>query len=373
MCALCDGGGPVGPAVGRRALLSGLGAAGLALGAVACGSSGQAAAQSTGAVGSAKLELVLLGTKAGPPPSADRAGISTALVVDGQVYLIDAGRASVTQYAKAGLSLGALRGIFLTHLHIDHIADYFNYFVLGGYPDEGMIGAKGPVAVYGPGPAGGLLPKFGGGNAPVVAPQDPTPGTRALTENWNRAVAYSSNVFIRDTGASDPMALMNIHEIQIPAIGADFTNRAPTMQPFEVMRDDKVRVTAVLVPHGPVFPAFAFRFDTAYGSVTFSGDTTYTDNIPTLAHNTDVLVHEAINLEGSSLSAVEHNHMVTSHVEVQKVGAIAQRAGAKRLVLSHIADLASPHIDSSKWHDWASTGYSNNVIIGDDLQYIPVH
>jgi ribonuclease BN (tRNA processing enzyme) len=82
---------------------------------------------------------------------------------------------------------------------------------------------------------------------------------------------------------------VNVHEIPLPDVGATFTNTAPAMQPFPVMSDDKVKVSAVLVPHGPVFPAFAFLFDTAYGSVTFSGDTTYTDNIPTLAHNTDLL------------------------------------------------------------------------------------
>jgi ribonuclease BN (tRNA processing enzyme) len=55
------------------------------------------------------------------------------------------------------------------------------------------------------------------------------------------------------------------------------------IKPFIVMKDDKVTVTATLVPHGPVFPAFAYRFDTKYGSVTFSGDTTKSTNLITLA------------------------------------------------------------------------------------------
>ncbi|MER5391002.1 hypothetical protein [Saccharopolyspora sp. NPDC002686] len=65
-----------------------------------------------------------------------------------------------------------------------------------------------------------------------------------------------------------------------------------------VMEDDRVKVSAVLVPHGPVFPSFAFRFDTAHGSVTFSGDATCTDNLVKLARGSDILVHEAINLRG---------------------------------------------------------------------------
>jgi len=277
---------------------------------------------------------------------------------------------AVTQFARAGLKFGSIRSIFLTHLHIDHIADYFNFFVLGGSTGADQIAAGKPVPVYGPGPAGGLSPKFGGGDAPVVGAPDPTPGTVALTQDWNEAVAYSSDVFIRDSDGRDPMTMMDVHEIEIPAVGADFANRAPVMQPFEVMRDDKVRVTAILVPHGPVFPAFAFRFETAYGSVTFSGDTTYAENIPTLAKDTDVLVHEAINLQGSSLPPTLHNHMIESHVEVQKVGSIAAKAGAKQLVLTHVADLAHPQLDPKQWQSWAQTGYNGKVTVGSDLQRI---
>ncbi|MFF9127713.1 MBL fold metallo-hydrolase [Streptomyces sp. NPDC014889] len=316
--------------------------------------------------------MVLLGTQAGPPPTPDRAGISTALLVDGHIYLIDCGRSSVTQFARAGLDFSAIRSIFLTHLHIDHIADYYNYIVLGGAEVNGGLGSRGPVQVYGPGPAGGLPPKFGGGAAPVVAPSDPTPGTRTLTQKWTEAVAYSSNVFIRDSGVRDPNTLLEVREIELPEVGADFTNTAPLMQPFPVMSDDKVKVSAVLVPHGPVFPSFAFRFDTEYGSVTFSGDTTHTPNIPALAKNTDLLVHEAINLQGAQLSPALHNHMLESHVEVQKVGAVAHEAGAKRLVLSHLVDFAHDSLDAPQWRRWAKQGYDGEVVVGSDLQYLTV-
>lgn len=360
------------PAAGRRILLAGLGGIGLALGMAACGQSAVTPAPTTTrAAGTSKLELILLGTRAGPPPVPDRAGISTALVVDGHTYLIDCGRASVSQFSKAGLKFGSIRSIFLTHLHIDHLADYYNYFVLGGANFTDPLGASGPVVVYGPGPARGLPPRAGGGTAPTVAVADPTPGTKAMTGNLNAAFAYSSNILMVDGGAN-PTTPIDVHEIQIPPVGADFTNRAPVMQPFPVMSDGTVTVSAILVPHGPVFPAFAFRFDTEYGSVTFSGDTTYTDNIPTLAKNTDVLVHEAINMEGAKLSSDLRNHSLESHVEVQKVGPIAQRAGAKKLVLTHIADSRPGPLDAQQWHAWAQQGYNGEVIVGTDLQRIVV-
>ena len=64
-----------------------------------------------------------------------------------------------------------------------------------------------------------------------------------------------------------------------------------------VHEDENVRVTAILVEHPPVAPAFAFRFDTAEGSVTISGDTAPTQNLVRLARDTDLLMHEAIDFD----------------------------------------------------------------------------
>ncbi|MFI6495529.1 MBL fold metallo-hydrolase, partial [Streptomyces sp. NPDC050564] len=75
----------------------------------------------------AALSLVLLGTNSGPPPLAGRYGISSALVVNGKTYVVDCGRGAVTQYMRAGLSMPSLAGIFLTHLHADHMVDYYSF------------------------------------------------------------------------------------------------------------------------------------------------------------------------------------------------------------------------------------------------------
>ena len=59
----------------------------------------------------------------------------------------------------------------------------------------------------------------------------------------------------------------------------------PTMEPVVIYPEDDhgVQVTAILVQHAPVFPAFGFRFDTPHGSVVFSGDTGPCDNVVRLA------------------------------------------------------------------------------------------
>lgn len=361
----------------RRSMLAGVGSAAATLGLAACSSSSASAAARTGTAGHtptgtagtpSKLEIVLLGTYAGPPIQPHRTGISTALVVDGHTYLVDCGRASATQYVKSGLRLSDLDSILLTHLHADHVADYYNFFLLGGsIPNQRHDTLGGPVKIFGPAPAGGLPPKFGGGTTPIVAPQNPTPGTLTMTARCHEAYAYSSNVFARDMGVRDIRTRTDVHEIALPDLGATFRDRAPTMKPFPAMRDDHVTVTAILVPHGAVFPSFAFRFDTRYGSVTFSGDTTYSDNVITLAHGSDVLLHEAINLRGSSLPDTVRDHMLQSHVEVQKVGSIAQRAGVRHLILTHIGDLAHGTIDTDQWTRWARHGFGGKVTVGQDL------
>ncbi len=48
-----------------------------------------------------------------------------------------------------------------------------------------------------------------------------------------------------------------------------------------------------LVEHAPVFPSFAFRFDSEQGSVVFSGDTGPCRNLVRLARNADVQVIDA--------------------------------------------------------------------------------
>ncbi|WP_157554931.1 MBL fold metallo-hydrolase [Nocardia crassostreae] len=360
-------------------LASGLAAAAF-LGLTACDStkgkdaaSGSAASSSVPKTG---VHLNTLGTEAGPPPSAKSVGISSALVVDGKVYVIDCSRSSVTQFAKAGLAFGDLAGIFLTHLHADHIADYYNYFLLGGWLLQPDAPGFRPVPAYGPGSAGGLPHREGGGSAPVVAPSDPTPGTVTLTNKLTEAYAYSMNIFARDAWLADPNSLMAVHDIELPPVGADWNNTSPTMSPFPVMADDRVKVSATLVRHDDVFPAFAFRFDLDGGkSVTFSGDTVKSDNLITLAHGTDLLVHEAIfdipaHPEASATpGTMPADYMQRSHTSAREVGEVAQAADAQRLVISHYV----PGTPESEWVSRIrSGGYTRDTTVAADLQTFEV-
>ena len=135
--------------------------------------------------------------------------------------------------------------------------------------------------------------------------------------------------------------LLDVHDIELPpGTGADpLGDTAPAMEPFTVMEDDRVEVTAILVPHGPVFPSFALRFDCDEGSVVFSGDTRASDNVVRLARDADILVHEVLDLEFYEQLGVPGpllEHFKQGHTLTTEIGALAQSAGVRTLVLSHL-------------------------------------
>jgi ribonuclease BN (tRNA processing enzyme) len=353
------------PTMSRRRLLGAIGVSATVLASadlLARESAAKAAPVTAG------LSVTLLGTNGGPPPLAARFGISSALTVNGKTYVIDCGRGSMSQYVRAGLSLSSMAGIFLTHLHSDHTVDYFSFPLLSA-----TTGVFQSTEVYGPGPAGeqSLVPSAPG----------PVPGTAAMTSLANQAFAASTTFFKAENIGADPATLVNVHEVMPPAsAGASLSTPAPAMAPFTVVETSDVKVTAILVPHGAVYPAYAYRFDTDHGSVVFSGDTAPTPNIIRLAHQADLLVHEAVDLatyEQLGLPPALLAHLQAVHTDVSLLGQIAAAAEAKNLVASHLGPGDPSILSDAGWRkalrDGAQqAGFRGGMTLGADLMQIPV-
>ena len=134
-----------------------------------------------------------------------------------------------------------------------------------------------------------------------------------------------------------------------------------------------VQVSAVLVQHAPVFPAFGFRFDTPNGSVVFSGDTGRCDNVVRLATGADVLVHEVIDVDLlperitrlPNYEAVR-NHLASSHSSPAEVGDVASRAGVPTVVLSHLVP-GDVEVGEEAWEAQVRPHYDGEVVCGVDL------
>lgn len=296
--------------------------------------------------------IVTLGTAGGPRwwtrgKPQRRGGIATAVVVGNAFYLVDCGHGTGRRINEAGLSMKDLRGVFITHLHSDHTVDLAGLALFGLYE---MVDREDlPVTILGPGDRG-VLPEVSARAevAPTpLNPANPTPGTREMFRMLMHAHATDLNDRILDSLRPNPLDLFDAQDIVIPqGIGYHPNdNPTPDMEPFVIYQDDLVTVSAILVEHPPIAPAFGFRFDTAAGSVTISGDTTETANMIRLARDTDLLLHEAIDFDfvesmyahkTDEASRAARDHHYKSHTSVEGAVRIATAAGARQLALHHL-------------------------------------
>jgi glyoxylase-like metal-dependent hydrolase (beta-lactamase superfamily II) len=79
-------------------------------------------AQTRAAPSKTGTRLITLGTSGGPNPRAHRAQSSNLLIVNGALYVIDAGDGVSRRLAKAGINIREIGIIFVTHHHDDHTA-----------------------------------------------------------------------------------------------------------------------------------------------------------------------------------------------------------------------------------------------------------
>ena len=167
-----------------------------------------------------------------------------------------------------------------------------------------------------------------------------------------------------DARMPDAGALVRGLGIPIPA-RAEGIAQAPVV----VFDDEAVRVTAVQVTHGRAVPALAYRFDTADGSVVFSGDTTVNDDLIALARDADILVHQVADLgylERHGITGAALHRMAALHTDISEVGSVAERARVGELILSHYLPAEPDAITEAEWARRAGAGFSGATTAGRD-------
>jgi ribonuclease BN (tRNA processing enzyme) len=296
--------------------------------------------------------IVMLGVDGGPrlnPTATDRpwAKPALALVVDGAVYLVDAGYDTARQVVASGLAFGDIGNVFITHQHFDHTS---------GLPGLVLHGWTAPrrmtrLGLWGP------------------------PGMPAMVTGIETAFAEAHRLF---------------------SVGGGFGTR-PELAPTDVllpagegihpvMEDDRVVVEATRVFHGPeVEHAYAYRFTvkSTGKTVVFSGDTAAPDaNLIELSRGCDVLVHEvqdndnvqriADSFPSPEQGAALKQHLLEAHSDVRDVPRVADAAGADRVVFSHYTPLPqSPAVYLEKAQAVADEiGYKGTVIAPVELDVI---
>jgi ribonuclease BN (tRNA processing enzyme) len=274
--------------------------------------------------------LILLGTAGGPRPNPYRASPAQVLVLDGEAHVIDCGYGVARQLVLAGVPLTALRSVYLTHHHSDHNADVGNLLWLAW-----ASGLRTPVTVIGP------------------------PPLAEMRELFLRLNAYDIAIRTADEGRVPFAPLFQVRELDGPGV---------------VLETERLRVTAAVVHHPPVAPAFAYRFETPARSIVISGDTTYCPALVALARDADLLVHEAMYVPAlERLVARVGNarrqlaHLLASHTPAPDAGRAAAEAGARTLVLSHLVPCDDPAVGDTMWLEAAQQHYRGPVVVGRDL------
>lgn len=315
------------PDSGRRRLL----AAGLTGVSLALPASLRAATRACAPDG--RSRLVLLGTAGGPTPKPARAAPASAVVVDDVVYVVDCGNGVARQLVLAGLPLDRIAHVFITHQHSDHVADYGNLLWLAWATSLAT-----PVDTWGPPPLARM--------------------TRLFLEMNRSDIATR----MADEGRPPLDALVRPHELAGGGL---------------VIRDARVRVTAALVEHPPVAPAFAYRFDCPDRSIVFSGDTRPSEALVKLARGADVLVHEVMYLPAlEKLIASEpqasrlREHLLASHTTTEQAGRVATEAKVRTLVLNHFVPGGDPALTDEVWRDAVAPHFRGEVVVGRDLMVL---
>jgi len=246
------------------------------------------------------LRVTLLGTGVGPPVRLDQYGASTLVEAGGKRLLFDCGRGTTVRLVQAGIPTGSITRVFLTHLHSDHIIQLPDLLLTGWVGQlGGPPGRTSPLEVWGP------------------------DGTRDMMSALETAFAFDIHM------RRDVDEKLSAEGIRV---------RSHDVKEGVVLDEDGVKVTAFLVDHGPVVPAFGYRVDYRGHSVALSGDTRLSENLIQHAAGVDVLIHEAydaVTARARSTNLALTEAVIAHHATPEQAGQVFARVRPRLAVYSH--------------------------------------
>ncbi len=287
---------------------------------------------------SVNFSVTLLGT--GTPMLNPERACASALVTAGEyAFLVDTGRGFYANLVAAGRQDVDLA--LFTHFHSDHIADYGELLV-----GRAIDGADRPLATIGP------------------------DGTKSVVDGL--MAAYELDRRYRH----------NHHGNKYSPAGA--SAEVSEAEPGVVYEHHGVRITMFEVDHAPVYPAVGYRFDYQGRSIVISGDTIMVPSMIEQSRNADILVHDTMNkgMVKMGLEAIKDSNprraamgeeMMEYHADCLEVAGIAQKAGVKTLVLTHLVPSIPPDDGmEALFVQGMDEIYSGTIIAGRDGMNIAV-
>jgi ribonuclease Z len=248
----------------------------------------------------------------------------------GEKLLLDCGRAAVLRLAEAGTGQQEIDKIFLTHLHSDHILSVPDILLTGW-----ASGRKTPLRVWGPS------------------------GTKEMMDNLLKAFAFDIHIR-RDVDEK-------FSKDGIIAAATD-------IQEGVVYEHNGVKVTAFLVDHGPVKPAFGYRIDAGGHSVAMSGDTRLSENLIKHATGVDVLIHEVITATVEAFVArgatrQQAENIISHHTSVAETGIVFSRTKPRLAVYAHGGGPAAIVAVRKSYSGWVESADDlTTILVGENVE-----
>jgi ribonuclease Z len=294
-----------------------------------------------------RITVVLCGTAS--PLAREGAQTCTAVFVNGQFLLFDAGDGAMASMRASNLPLDQLDAVFVTHYHNDHYSD------LGDVMEWSWImGRRLTLPVHGPTGITQIVDSFQSAYALEATYRTAHHGKDLMPPEWvdSEPVEFAP--------PEDDSALV-------------------------VYSQDGVVVKAFCVNHAPVEPSVGYRIEHRGKVIVLSGDTVQTSSLLANSQNVDLLVSEAMNKElvqvmesvmketGNTANAKLLFDIQDYHMDVSEVGALAQEANVQRLALNHLAPRPRGRLQAKRFfRDPIAELYSGELYVGEDGMQIAI-
>lgn len=315
------------------------------------------------------LIVTLTGTQSGPSVFNGQAGAGTLVRYGedgndcGAVKLqFDTGRGTNMRLSQVNVTPVQLNAIFFTHMHGDHTEGLADILMLRWY-------LKGP-------------------KLDVVCSSDAT-SPKGHTNSCRKFVAHVADAFLESGEIAERRTEDNARLAGGPAELTNVIIFDAKDEPQLVWSSGDVKVSAIRSTHTAGHASY--RVDTPAGSVVIGGDagndvlkppraSSTSDQVEKLAKGVDVIVHSAFHPvlgpdRGSGFPPLAFYRQSLA----SDLGAMAQRVGAKHLMLTHLGPSLGAVIHN-RWKvpggpltqaDYRNaveeSGFTGNIIVGTDL------
>lgn len=297
------------------------------------------------------LLVRFLGTSASRP-TVERNVTSVVVIREGETLMFDCGEGTQRQMMRYGTSF-ALRDIFFTHMHADHMLG-----VIGLFRTLALQGREETMTLWGP------------------------PGTEALLR---RAIAIGSEKekFPIEYREITPESPVKRKDYTIAPFPIDHAGK--TAQGYAIVEDSRLgrfnpdlarelgipegpmwgmlhRGHSVTLADGRIIEATSLVGPTRPGRrIVFSGDGRPSSGTIDAARGADLLIHEATFGDEEASRALE-----TGHATAREAATVAAQAGVKQLALTHLS--ARYSTTSGDLLSEAKEVFANTIVARDGME-----